>query len=140
MMVAHPLPVPHQQQHERGECLVACAAMILVYLGVSITYKRLLKLLQVRSQIGAPASSIHKLEQLGITVVYQQGTLAELHSHLANGRPCIVFLKTGELPYWDEDSDHAVVVVGLDDNLVYLNDPEFPDAPIQVPRGDFDLA
>lgn len=77
------LPVPHLQQQERGECLAACAAMLLAY---------------------------------------------------------VAFVKTGELPYWDEDCDHAVVVAGLDDEVVYLNDPAFPDAPVQVPRGDFDLA
>jgi len=33
-----------------------------------------------------------------------------------------------------------VVVVGLDDNFIYVNDPAFPDAPIQIERGEFDLA
>jgi uncharacterized protein YvpB len=66
--------------------------------------------------------------------------LSELHNHLINGHPGIAFIKTGELPYWDEDMDHAVVVVGLDEKYIYLNDPYFPDAPIQVLHGDFDLA
>lgn len=134
------LPIPHLQQQDRGECLAACAAMVLAYLGVSVTYKRLLTLLRVRRLIGAPASNIRELEQLGITVIYQQGTFTEISHHLTNDRPCITFVKTSELPYWDEDCDHAVVVVGLDDDFVYLNDPVFPDAPIQVSRGDFDLA
>ncbi len=36
--------------------------------------------------------------------------------------------------------NHAVVVTGLDDDYIYLNDPAFTNAPIQVRRGDFDLA
>jgi hypothetical protein len=97
-------------------------------------------LLQTRKQLGTPASNILKLKQLGINVVYEQGTLNKLHHHLANNRPCIVFVKTGELPYWAQDTDHAIVVVGLDDEFVYLNDPAFPAAPTQVSHGDFELA
>ncbi len=134
------LAVPHIQQHWPGECLAACADMILTYLGFSIPYERLLKLLRVEQGSGTPAFNIRALEQLGIKVIYKQGTLAELYSHLSHNRPCIVLLKTDELPYWEEATDHAVVMTGLDDDYVYLNDPEFPDAPLQVSHGDFDLA
>jgi ABC-type bacteriocin/lantibiotic exporter with double-glycine peptidase domain len=134
------LTVPHLQQDEHGECLAACAWVALAYLGLTFPYKQLLGLFHVRVQLGTPAYNIRRLEQLGVTVLYQQGTLTELYDHLVNDRPCIVFLKTGELPYWDEVTDHAVVVVGMDDELVYVNDPEFPSAPIQIAQGDFDLA
>lgn len=134
------LSVSHIQQRRPGECLAACAAMVLTYLGLSISYARLLRLLRVKPGIGAPASNIRELEQLGIDVVYQQGTLTELRQHLMNNIPCIVFVKTDELPYWDQATDHAVVITGFDDKYVYLNDPEFPDAPMQVSHGDFDLA
>ena len=73
------LPVPHVPQRQQGECLAACAVMMLTYLGLSINYERLLKLLRIRSDVGAPA-------------------------------------------------------------FVYLNDPALTNAPIQVPRGDFELA
>ena len=135
------LPVPNIQQHDHGECLAACAAMVLTYLGLPTAYRRLLKLLQIQPQIGTPAPNIRHLEKLGLTVVYNtQGTLEELHNNLANNHPCIAFVKTIELPYWEEATDHAVVVVGMDNDYIYLNDPEFPDAPLQVSRGDFDLA
>jgi len=55
-------------------------------------------------------------------------------------QPCIAFVKTGELPYWKRSVDHAVVVAGIDDGYVYLNDPDLPTAPISVSLGDFDLA
>ena len=135
------LPVPHILQRQPGECLAACAAMILTYLALSVNYNRLLKLLQVKPDIGAPSFNIRQLKTLKVDVTYKQGTLVELHDHLINNRPCLTFVQTVELPYWNkEENNHAVVVVGLDDDYVYVNDPAFLNAPIQVPRGDFDLA
>jgi ABC-type bacteriocin/lantibiotic exporter with double-glycine peptidase domain len=134
------LPVPHILQRQPGECLAACAAMLLNYRGQPVDYKWLLALLRVRSGVGAPASNIRFLEQTGVQVIYKQGSWAELRDHLAHNRPCLALVKTGELPYWTEDSDHALVVVGFETSYVYLNDPEFPDAPLRVPLGDFDLA
>jgi uncharacterized protein YvpB len=49
-------------------------------------------------------------------------------------------VRTGELPYWTYQTDHAVVVVGFDEGHVYVNDPDRPGAPIAVPVGDFELA
>ena len=86
------------------------------------------------------ATKIRELERLGVTVVHKQGTLDEIHQHLSNNRPCIAFVKTGNLPYWKRDIDHAVLVVGLDDQIVYLNDPDHERAPVEISRGDFDLA
>lgn len=134
------LPVPHVPQRQPGECLAACAAMMLTYWGISTRYDRLLSLLRVRSGIGAPAFNIRELDKLGVIVIYEQGTLAILHEHLMNNRPCLALVQTNELSYWDEPSLHAVVVIGLDDDYIYLNDPAFVKAPLQVPQGDFDLA
>ena len=44
-MPKHLLPVPHHKQREGADCLAACAAMVLSYLGLSVAYERLLKLL-----------------------------------------------------------------------------------------------
>lgn len=63
-----------------------------------------------------------------------------LRKHLQSGQPCIAFVKTGELPYWKRNIDHAIVVVGIDDTHIYLNDPDLPTAPTRVSIGDFDLA
>jgi uncharacterized protein YvpB len=47
---------------------------------------------------------------------------------------------TAELPYWSASADHAVVVVGVDEEWVYLNDPYFEDAPQSVSHIAFRLA
>jgi len=134
------LPVPHVPQREQRECLAACAAMLLGHIGLSTNYDQLLKLLRVTTNVGAPASNIRRLEALGVTVIYKQGNWAELQDHLMNNRPCMTPVQTEELSYWAEQTDHAIVVVGLDEEFIYLNDPAFPNAPIQVSRGEFDLA
>jgi ABC-type bacteriocin/lantibiotic exporter with double-glycine peptidase domain len=135
------LPVAHIPQRRRGECLAACAVMVLAYLGRPIPYNRLLKTLGVQPDVGAPFTNLQLVARYKVTVLYRQGTLAELYRLLAAGWPCIVPVKTHELPYWENvDSDHAVVVVGMDAESIYLNDPAFTAVPIQVPLGDFDLA
>lgn len=49
-------------------------------------------------------------------------------------------MKTGELPYWDSDVNHAVVLTGMDGARVLVNNPFFTKTPISIPLGDFDLA
>jgi uncharacterized protein YvpB len=49
-------------------------------------------------------------------------------------------VSTVELPYWQISTDHAVLVVGMDGQRVYLHDPAFANAPIQVSMGAFELA
>lgn len=136
------LAVPHVQQRRTGECLAACAWMICSYLQIPVDYQRLVRLLEIRDEVGVSFSKIHNLEKLRLTVVYQKnGTLAQLYNLLAAGWPIIISVQTKELPYWNGVASlHAVVLVGMDAEYVYLNDPEWPDAPIQVSIGDFDLA
>ena len=113
--------------------------MGLDYLDVEIPYSRLLQLLRVKS-FGAPASNIRLLEQLSLTASYRVTNMAGLEGLLASGQPVIVFVRTGELPYWNYQADHALVVVGFDEEHIFVNDPYFDEAPIPVPRGDFELA
>jgi len=136
------LSVPHVVQHSAGDCLAACAAMVLRYFrNMTVSYNRLNQILAIQPDFGAPFSNICRLAQLNITVLYQQGTLADLHHSLVSGWPCVVPVDTGELPYWVQiHVSHAVVIIGMDTQFVYLNDPAFTSSPIRVPTGDFDLA
>ena len=134
------LSVPHLYQPATGECLPACAAMVLSYLGVSVNYRRLLPILRTQSGYGTPFSNIRQLTQLKVAVHYGRGTLKDLQHFLRRGQPVLTPVQTSELPHWTENTAHAVVVVGMDEKTVYINDPAFANAPIQVPHGDFDLA
>lgn len=134
------LEIEHVQQQNDGECLATCAAMVLNFIGRPMAYRRLIRILEIKDAFGTPSFKIRKLEQFGVRVIYNQGNFDILQKHLQARQPCIVFVKTGELPYWDRDLDHAVVLAGMDDAFVYLNDPSLPTAPTSVSRGDFGLA
>lgn len=134
------LSVPHLHQPTPGDCLPACVAMVLGFWQIAYPLAQLRRLLEVIPDVGAPAFNVRNLERLGLRVEYRQGTLGVLHAHLDSGQPPIVFVRTGELPYWDTDVNHALVLTGMDGACVLVNDPFFAKAPISIPPGDFDLA
>ena len=139
-MPKHLLPVIHWKQAHLADCVSACAKMVLDYIGKPINYDRLLHLLKVMPDVGAPARNVLNLTRLGLDVFYRQGTLDEIQQHLIDNKPCIAFVDTRELPYWDESTAHAIVVVGIDDDSIYVNDPAFESAPQIISHGDFLLA
>lgn len=114
--------------------------MVLSYLGVSTSYRKLLRTLRIQRQYGAPSSNVRYLVRLGVTVVYKTGTLPSLHAHLNHNRPCIAFVQAGELPYWQVQTKHALVVIGIDERFVYVNDPALSAGATPIPHGDFQLA
>lgn len=109
--------------------------------GRPVEYSQLLSLLKIKI-FGAPAGNIRNLAQLELAVTYSITDVKGLIRLLQNGVPAIIFLRTGDLPYWQHQTDHAVIVVGYDDEaqLIYLNDPYFDEAPIAVSVSDFELA
>jgi ABC-type bacteriocin/lantibiotic exporter with double-glycine peptidase domain len=133
------LSVPHQPQQSDGDCLAACAAMVLTHLGQKIDYPQLLQLLEIKPH-GAPARNIRQLAALDLNVTYSQTDLVGLEAMLQQGHPVIVFVRTGGLPHWMYATDHALLVVGYDEEHLYVNDPSHDEAPIAVSRGDFELA
>ena len=135
------LPVSHLKQQGEGDCLAACAAMVLEHLDRAISYRDLLQLLRIRS-FGAPAGNIRLLAQLGLDVTYSVTDFNGLTKLLDEGLPVIVFLRTGDLPYWQHAADHAVVITGYDSETrqVFVNDPYTDEAHIAVAQGDFELA
>lgn len=134
------LPVNHIPQQRAGECLAACAAMVLEYLSVPADYSALVAQLRLHPRIGGPFRNLRHLESLGVKVLIEQGEINLLRSYLENGLPPIALVDTAQLPYWMERTSHAVVVVGIEDNQIYLNDPAFPDAPKVIPTDEFELA
>ena len=133
------LSASHHRQRQQADCLAACAAMVLDFLQLSIGYEQLLRLLGIR-YFGAPFSSLRKLGSLGVTVLIARGDLATLRGYLEEGYPVIVAVNTLALPYWNEDTAHALVVVGFEHDAVLLNDPEFVRVPQTVSTDLFLLA
>lgn len=133
------LPVSHRRQKQQADCLAACAAMVLDYLHIPTSYNDLLQFLGVDA-IGTPFRRLQNLETLGLNVHISEGSLPTLGAYLEAGIPSIVAVDTRELPYWEETADHAVVVVGLDEETVYLNDPDTSKSPQAVSIAEFQLA
>lgn len=133
------LPVPHIRQRHSADCLAACAAMALEFVGVNVAYEQLLQLLKVKS-FGTAGQNLKYLTPLGVAVIYREGSVNELKQHLQNGSPCITLVRTGELLYWTYTTDHAVLVVGFDENNILVNDPMFTKGPIAIPVAEFELA
>ena len=138
-MPKHSLPVPHHRQQGVADCLATCARMVLEYLGVSITYSRILQLLGT-TPYGTPGRHRLALQSLGVDVSYGSASLEEVRAHIRQGRPCIALVRTSEIPYWTFSTDHAVVVIGYDETHLLVNDPHFEQAPQRIPADDFVLA
>jgi hypothetical protein len=111
--------------------------MVLAYLGIATNYERLTRQLGIENS-SIPFSTIDQLRSWWLAVDRKQGNIEILQAHLAARQPVITPVDTAILPYWitrldiDDDeraTDHAVVIVGMDDRLVYVNDPDFIEAP-----------
>lgn len=126
------LPVPHFEQSANGQCLPACARMVLAYLGHEIEEVQVANILRSRS-FGTPAPNIRHLESLGFSVTYGQMSLSRLRAYLQKDIPCILFVQAGELPYSESEGFHAVVVVGVSEQIVHINDPALDTGPRSVP-------
>lgn len=67
----------------------------------------------------------------------EQNSLIEAIDHQT---PSVVFLRTQLLPYWQADTQHAIVVVGYDGANFLVNDPAFNQSPLTVPVASLLLA
>jgi len=133
------LPVPLHKQRQAADCLPACVAMVLDFLGQPADYDSLLRTLGM-TIYGTVASRVTRLARPDRLVHYREGSLADLEIWLDQGLPVIVLVKTGELHYWTYTTLHALVLVGYDADCVSANDPHFVAAPLTIPIGDFELA
>lgn len=136
------LPVPYRPQETKVGCLPACIQMVLAYQGIIYSQTELSRLLGTHPLAGTPHSRIVRLRSLNLRVAYQKATgLNDLSRWLARELPVITFVQARELPHWQGQwFQHAVVVVGVEENVVYLLDPAATAAVIATPGDDFLLA
>ena len=135
------LSLLHNRQKGDGYCLPACTQMVLAYLGISHSQESLGKILALNPPFGTRHSHIQKLASANIKVTYETGTLADLHHWLAQDVPVIAFVQAGDLPHWSgHHFQHAVVVVGIEEQTVYLMDPALNTGPTATDTESFLLA
>jgi ABC-type bacteriocin/lantibiotic exporter with double-glycine peptidase domain len=102
--------------------------MILSYLGNEQSESRLSKLLATKPS-GTAISNAKHIQKLGYQVLIKTLTREEIETYLIENKPIIARIWTAMLDYWTITTSHVVVVVGFDDESVYVNDPSLPTAP-----------
>jgi HK97 family phage portal protein len=78
----------------------------------------------------------------GLAVEAHEGmTLADLERHVDQGRPVIVLLQawgdTGD-SYADDTNGHYVIVIGYDNQYIYVEDPSLKGSRGRLTRNDFE--
>lgn len=133
------LPVEHSLQEVGAGCLAACAKMVLHYMGIEQSQRSLNQMLGL-SSLGVPYTNLTRLTRLGIHIAIHVGNETQIEQAIDQNLPIIAFLLTGDLHYWQDNTPHAVVIVGYDEKDFYVNDPSFTIAPQRVQRDEFLLA
>lgn len=134
------LNVPLLAQRDRADCLPACVQMVLTYQGRSVDPSWLHRVLE-STKIGTPGFKVLNLERHGYSVTYSPATDDRvLVQALDAGVPPITLMLTSNLSYWNIQTAHAVVVIGIDEEVVIVNDPAFPTSSQRIARNEFMLA
>jgi ABC-type bacteriocin/lantibiotic exporter with double-glycine peptidase domain len=133
------LPVPHRKQLDIGYCLPACLEMVLAYLGIERNQADLASQLDLIPGVGVPSSRVQRLVSHRLAVTHTEGEPSHLLAALGQGHPIILNVMTRQLPYWSEDTYHALVFTGIEGNLATVNDPAFGQ-PIMVSFAELVLA
>ena len=112
--------VPYHKQEVWFSCFAACIRMILEYHGIKKSERELRVLSKITPKDGGFWPFIELgLESLGLHFYWGYNfSLDELKELTENETPVIVSLLTAE------DANHTVVVTGVTDRLVIVNDPE----------------
>lgn len=118
--------------------------MVLTDLQIKFSYRQLTRLLKTGDH-GTVFSHLLFLERLRVRIELGESddykNIDLLTENIGNGCPVIVSVETAELQtYWSKATSHAVVVVGIDEQNVMVNDPAFDVAPQVVPINEFLIA
>lgn len=114
--------------------------MVFACQGVSVEEGAVCDLLQT-DEAGTSLADLDVLLEQGFPhcqVRIASSSLDSLRQSLQEGIPPIVIVNTAPLQsYWQRECVHALVVVGIEDQVVIVNDPFFDDAPKRIPTTEF---
>ena len=134
----------HYRQQDKAACIPASLRMVISHfdetLAEALSEADLMRLLGT-SSTGSLLEHLPHLSQLGFEASSEESSLTELalFLHLFQ-TPVIAVLYAGYVEYLQSDSLHAVVIVGIDEEKVYLNDPLRETRPIVLSIDQFNRA
>jgi ATP-binding cassette subfamily B protein len=110
-------------QEKNATCLPACLRIVLHYFGVDMSEEALAEACQTNREgtsieMAAQAMRSQRFEAIELN----EADLFTLVEHVVKGRPVIVALDVGLLPY-GESGMHAVTICGFENNEVQYIDP-----------------
>ncbi len=132
---------PFQETLHSDMCGPASLKIVFDYYGLEKSEQELAQLAEVVNGIGAgDRDLVHVAETLGFkTFVKNESDFSDIEMWLAKGVPVIVDWFTRgrtEYPLAEMADGHYSVVVGLDDEKIYLQDPEIGGLR-EIARNDF---
>lgn len=139
------LPVPDVRQSTTWTCGAAALQAVLAYYGVEYREGQLVELCGTSPEHGTPPEAILKVARAeGFQAKLRENLeLADLARALQERQPVIVALQAWrdqtERPWSQEwDSGHYVVVIGLDRQNVYFEDPSLLGSRGYIRREEFE--
>ena len=136
------LPVkPFQETLFKSMCGSASLKMVFDYYGIEKSEEEIAKLAGTTDDLGTDDQGIKKAaEELGFKVEIKNGSSFEdIQGYLSKKTPVIVnWFTRGRIDYDDSQvpDGHYSVVVGLDTEFIYLQDPEIGKLR-KIERSDF---
>jgi ABC-type bacteriocin/lantibiotic exporter with double-glycine peptidase domain len=117
VVAAAALDVPYVPQR-KDTCGAAALAMVLAYWDAAVPHDQIAQALLQPELHGIPGSRLEGFaRERGLTAIAYKGDMTQLKEFVGKGRPLIVAWDMGRGRY------HDVVVVGIDERDVIVNDP-----------------
>jgi ABC-type bacteriocin/lantibiotic exporter with double-glycine peptidase domain len=134
----------HYRQQDKAACIPASFRMVVSHfdamLAETLSEADMIALLGTGAT-GSLLEHLPRLNALGFEAISEEWSPTELALHLRLQKtPVIVVLYAGYVEYLQSDTLHAVVVIGMDAEKVYLNDPLRNETPIVFSIDEFNRA
>jgi len=116
------MEIPCYKQKKNYTCAVCCLKMVLEYYGKEYEEIELEKMCRTTERGTIAKNVVDTAKRIGFWAAICEGDLEFIRACISSEMPVIVYLRTKYLPWWEYDAIHAVVVIGIDENYIYLNE------------------
>lgn len=134
--------VPDVRQPNNYSCGPTSLQAVLAYYGVDKRIDELIILTKSSENGTPPENIVEAARQLGFQAQLKENmTLNDLESYLDQGIPVIINCQAwreSEIPWSEDEEDgHYMVVIGIDQKNVYLEDPKVMGSRGMIPCQEF---